>query len=55
MGLKDIYEKKNGITIPWDKIRPKWDWKIILPRITYLSFSLIKSDQNGIERALLVV
>ena len=34
------------------EIRPKWDWKISYFRLHKVTWTLLKSDQNGIERML---
>ncbi len=54
-----IKSDQNGIERLWlderkqmctnDKIRPKWDWKLVNKVIHFVVKLKIKSDQNGIE------
>ena len=44
---------RHQSTLFHDKIRPKWDWKDYVLFGSLLHEYLIKSDQNGIERAVL--
>ena len=49
MGLKAYYYCYYVIADALDKIRPKWDWKVVVLERSVCYLVQIKSDQNGIE------
>ncbi len=49
MGLKGKGQTFDASAKAYDKIRPKWDWKIDIILSDPEKYLKIKSDQNGIE------
>ncbi len=52
MGLKERNRREAFLERIFDKIRPKWDWKVLLRKTGFVENNGIKSDQNGIESFL---
>ena len=48
-GIESIFHFLKSSDWIYDKIRPKWDWKLQSPVQRPSSEYMIKSDQNGIE------